>query len=356
VKWKMEQILSHDVFHHLLAHHFDTDALLKIDNVFCGGRRREDWLEQLRKLPQIFWERTVLATGLTHDKVRWLISRGITAVRSISLEKGPFSTNLQVPTFLQCNWSELQCCDLRPPKRTSPGRFIASSSSTFYERVHLQNIDDLTLACGPRLQKMFLVGSSLAEDLDAALDLISLRCPLLSVLVVEGCGRALSDASLASLSRLDRLEHLTLHGAACITDTGVAALLAIPALGPDQAEAEAEASRECRLTHVNFNQAAAITPAAVEALAAACSRLTSIYLADCPALTDSCIVKLAKSNPGLETVVLSRCYLLGDTAVLALAKHCRGLLHLDIKGCVNVSSQALSRVARALPLLAVTTK
>lgn len=358
----MDQILSHDVFHHLMEGHFDTDALVKMDCVYCGGRRRTEWIEQLRKLPHLFWERTVLATGLTHDKVRWLISRGVTAIRKIALEKGPFSTNLQTGSFLHCNWSELLCCDLRPPKRTTPGRFIASSSTTFYEKVHLQNIDDITLACGPRLQNVFLVGTSLGgEDIDAALDLISLRCPSLSVLVVEGCGRSLSDASLSSLSRLDSLEHLTLHGAASITDAGVAALLSAPALGPDPdpdpAPAESEAaSRDSRLTHINFNQAAALTPAAVEAVAAACSRLTSIYMADCPALTDSCIVKLARSNAGLEIVVLSRCYLLSDTAVLALAKYCRGLVQLDIKGCVNVSSQALSRVARALPLLAVTTK
>ena len=398
------QHVRRDWFYLLVSRWLDLTSLCRLDAALTNHAARADWLVQLSRLPS-----TPLFDNLqfTHAKLRWLVTRGVTSLKALVLDRGG-PPGLEEDSFAGCRFPSLELLDLRGhrPSRRQPRR----SAPPFHPpaslgQARLSHFDCIT-GCRPPLRSVSLVGESV-QALPQALALLVSRCgSTIDTLELEGCGLALADSALGLLAGLPLLRSLTLQGAGGITDAGLALLLTLPPPPPpqpqpqpqqqqqqqqqlegvggggggggagagsnsdanantneDEAEAGAEAAaaatrrllsrppRPLALISLNLSQCSGLGPASLLLLAAACSSLQSLALADCAAaVTDSAVAAVAARSPQLQELWLSRCYRVGDAGLAALHRHCQRLTALHLAGCVNVTGPAAAALrARALP-------
>ena len=335
--------------------------LVRVDTAVLNRACREVWLLALQRLPPLIFDRT----RFTHDKLRWIISRGIRRLTVLQLEQAR-PVGLRESSFLGCCWPALAVLDLC-------GARLRQQQSTYFtpvypppvsEKIFLENINHIT-ASSPGLRSVNLDGESM-ESIETALDLLTQRSPSLESISVEGSGFSLRDSALVVLSRLPLLHSLSLQGASGITDQGLALLLTVGPETPHSSSAEDyededEEGMERRLLSLpprpislralNLNQCAGISTVGIKLLAAACSTLRSLALADVVHVTDKAIVAIATRNPQLTELVLNRCYRIGDTALRALCRHCPCLEELRVEGCVNVTDDCVKTLrTRQQPL------
>jgi len=163
------------------------------------------------------------------------------------------------------------------------------------------------------------------------------RFPGLSVLQIDWCGQAVSDAVINRLA--DKCKGLTSLGLCyCrrITNASVINL-----------------SRQCRgLTVVNLSSIPTIGDAAVHALTERADKLEVLWLSQ-TAVTDASIVPLVQKH-SLSKLSISKCTALTDVSANAIALHCKDSLQtLNIKGCTGFSESGAITLVKALPIGAI---
>ncbi|TMS40207.1 hypothetical protein L596_006614 [Steinernema carpocapsae] len=161
---------------------------------------------------------------------------------------------------------------------------------------------------------------------------------LMDLEVLSLCGdqfKGLTAAALSNLGRLNRLTHLYFDHNSVIDDSVITSLSAhIPKL---QCLSLANSGSDTHITSKGLLSIASLT------------ELEELDLSSLAGATNDVLQTIAKSCPNLYVIRLRSCIYLGNEGVEALAALPR-LQHIDLSGCILVSSTAIQRIISSFPL------
>ena len=215
-------------------------------------------------------------------------------------------------------------------------------------------------ARGGGLRSLSISGNSQLGG--AGVAAIGEHCTALETLRLEDCD-LLPPEALRPLSRLHRLETLSLGGLMLLDDATLMAVLdgcastlrtlCLRGCSLVGADALASVARLCpSLTDLDLDGVELATDTAMAALGESAPALQRLVLKGCVQLSDDAIGALAAGCPGLTALSLNKLPALSDAALVALRRSCAAsLTSLDISWCRGLTDHGVGALVDACDAL-----